>query len=138
MLSLKPEWVDAQARRRERRRDEHDRLLDLAKQLPDADRLLLEQVYRQGQSFADLARLMGQREWQLRRRVARLLRRIRKPQYRFLLQRGDLLDKPVRRCAELAYFKELSLRTIAMITGQSLHQVRRHMHDFQVIRRLMR
>ncbi len=138
MLSLRPEWVDAQARRREHQRGGYERLLELAQPLPDADRLLLEQVYRQGQTFADLARLMGQREWTLRRRVARLVKRMRQPQYRFLLKRRDLLDKPVRRCAELAYFQAYSLRRIAQVTGQSLHQVRRCMHDFQVVSRLLR
>ncbi|MEM6334442.1 MAG: sigma factor-like helix-turn-helix DNA-binding protein, partial [Planctomycetota bacterium] len=62
-------------RRRIERRAAADRLVDLAQHLAPADRTLIEAIYRDGRSVAELARLMGVPRRTLQSRVAALVRR---------------------------------------------------------------
>lgn len=109
------------------RRDAAERVLQLAGHLADADRLLLEQVFRHGVSLAEVARLSGQRPRVLQRRVRRLLLRLNDPLFRFVAGRCDLLPQEVQATARRTVLHGRSLRDTARATGRSLHQIRQHL-----------
>ncbi|NJL32371.1 MAG: sigma-70 family RNA polymerase sigma factor [Phycisphaerales bacterium] len=112
-------------------------MLELAKSLPMEDRLLLEQRYRHGLELKEIAVLSHIPVWKLRQRLSKLIRRVREPSYRFLMTRGDMLDMPVRQCAEMAFLQGKTQRHIALDMGLSLHRVRRYLQDFQIITQLL-
>jgi len=122
--------------RRQGFRDKTERRLGLAEHLPDADRIMLEQVLGQGISMAELARLTGRKPDEIRRRVARLIKHVEQPIYRFLILHAELLDGPTRRTAERVIFGVRSLRAAADELGISLHQVRQHMRTVMALARL--
>ncbi len=136
----RPERVAAATERDQRRRinlrERVERRLALAEHLPKADRLLLQQVLEKGLPVAQLARLMGRRPQQLRRRIRKLIRHMEQPIYRFMILHADLLSPDTRRTAELVVFGVRSLRQAADELNLSLHQVREHMITVRAIGRL--
>jgi hypothetical protein len=121
--------------RRSRRRDEVERLLELAQHLAERDRLLLEQVYRHGLVVADLARVSGGNPDALRRRIQRLIHRLDDPVFHFVVGHGDLLAPVVRRVATRVILHGRPLRQAAADTGLSLHEVREHVAEVRAIAR---
>jgi IS30 family transposase len=126
----------AHADRLRTRRDQCEQLLFLAQHLGETDRLLVEQVYQHRMSPAQIARLMGQPTRTVRARLQRILRHVRKPEYRFLVLRADLLSPTTRRVAELVIFRRMSLRCAARELRCTLHKVRQHMEAVQTLSRL--
>lgn len=124
------------AERRRRHRDDIERLLDRASHLPATDRVLVEQVYRHGVPVVDIARLSGQPPRKLRRRLARLLKRMNSPLFAFLIRHGDQLPQPLRRTGELIVLEGHSLRRAVSLSEQSLHRVREHLRTLQTLAQL--
>ena len=122
-------------RRRANLRANVDRLLDLARHLPEPDRALIEQVYQHGIKLAEIARLIGQSPGRVQRRITRLLKLMRKPQYIFLARHQDILPPPVRETCRELFFEGQSLRRIAQHHGTTLHQVRKHLATFEALAR---
>lgn len=120
---------------KERRRGV-ERLVELSEFLPEAERLLIQQVYVHGLKTAELARLTGEPAYRVRRKLARILKRMRQPAFRFLAANGELFPRTQRRILELAVFHGQSLRKIAGQTGLSLHQVRQQLAAFRALGRL--
>jgi len=113
--------------RRRMRRDARERLLDEARHLPAADRLLVEQVYRHGMRLSDVATLIGRDPEWVGRRVRRLVARTRDPVYRYVTRRSHRLSKPRRAVALAVIVEGRTLRDTADATRLSLHAVREHL-----------
>jgi hypothetical protein len=73
--------------RRRRRRELVQRVIDRAAWLAPADRLLIESIYRDHRSVADIARLAEVDPRSLRRRVRRVVRRVLSPRFAFVASR---------------------------------------------------
>jgi DNA-directed RNA polymerase specialized sigma24 family protein len=119
-----------------RRRKDVEQVLELAQHLPEADRLLIEQIYRHGRPAAELARLLGCRPRLVQRRVSILLKRLRQPLFRFLVNHQQLLPRDLRPIARRAVFEGCSLRRTAQLTGRSLHHIRQDMRTVQMLAQL--
>lgn len=133
------EWAtDAGVRGRVRRREWVGRVLRDARHLPARDRLLLEQVYREGRPFTEIAWLTRQSPRLLSRRVALLLRRLRDPAFRFLVERSDCLPREVAMTATRVLVQGHSLRGAAALARCPLHRVRQHLAAVRVLVRVMR
>lgn len=122
-------------RRRTHPRDRAEAVLAAAEHLPDADRALIEQVYRHGLSMSELTRLLHLPRERVRRRVRKLLQIMDQPLYRYLALHLELFDEPVRRTARLVVFAGMSMRQVARRTNVSLHTVREHMHTVRAVAR---
>jgi len=127
--------VHEDAQRRTSLRNRVETLLDLAQSLPPRDRLILEQVYRHGLSVAEVARLIEEPAGRVRRRIARLIRLVQKPEFKFLARHEALLPANVRQTCRLVVFEGMSLRRTARHTGQTLHRVRQQVATFHALAR---
>ena len=122
--------AEADLDRRVGRRAWVERVLEMADGLPPRDRRLLEQVYRHGVCVSHIAQLLGEDRKQTQRRVARLLRRVRRPAFRFATRYPDMIPRPMLPVAHHAIVRGKSQRDTALLTGRPLHQVR---DDLRVI-----
>lgn len=127
--------TNTEADRRSHRRNAIEKLLDRAKYLNETDRALIDQVYRYGSSISSVARISGQRAANLRRQMAKLLKRVNSPLFAFMIVHGDLLPVKVQRTAKLVVLKGYSQRRAADVSGQTLHRVRRHMEVLHALAR---
>ena len=101
-----------------------ERLLALAEALPDEDRLLVRQVYEIGLTIAEIARQAERPRGRIHRRLQGILRRMRRPLFRYVAAHRAILPVELRRVAELKAIHGLSGRRIAAITRQTQHAVR--------------
>lgn len=124
---------ESAARRVHDLRDGVERVLQLAQHLSDADRLMLEQVYRHGMSAAQLATMLGRPPRTIQHRIHMLLRHLRQPLFRQVVARFDLLPREVQRVATLAVLQRCSIRKTACKTGLSVHQVRMALKTIKVL-----
>lgn len=115
----------ADLRRRHARR-EIERVVENAAALPDPDRILIETVYRDGRSVADVARLSGDDPGALRRRVRALVRRVMSPEFAYVIARRHLFAPQRRVVADSVILRGRTMRETARAMGVSLHVVRRH------------
>ncbi len=122
--------------RRQLNRQRIDELLLLAEYLPDADRMLIEQVLLNGQPIAKIARMSRRPARCLQRRAGAILKRLSQQLFKFVAVRADALPSDVRLTARLVVLHGLSLRDTAEISGQSLHRTRQHMNTVHVTARL--
>ncbi len=125
-----------QAARGRGRRDQYEQLLFLAQHLGEPDRLLIEQVYQHKMNPAEIARLMGQHSRTVRGRLRRIINHLRRPEFRFMVLRADLLAPTTRRVAELVILRRMSLRRAAHELDCTLHNVRQHVQAVQTLARL--
>lgn len=124
------------AYRHRRQRDHAEHMLDMAEHFAEADRLLVEQIYRFGLSLTDVGRLTDQSRRSVQRRIARLAQRARDPLFRFVLARWDLIPTDVQPVARRAVLQGHSLRDTARLTGRTLHEVRQDMQAIQTLFRV--
>lgn len=103
-----------------------ERLLRLGAALPEAERALIEAVYRDGMTVKQLAVIRGDDPKALRRRVRRLVARVMSAEFRYVAARRSELPRTRARVAELCVLRGMSLRGVAGELGLSLHMVRRH------------
>lgn len=120
---------------RTRRRDQVEKMLELAQHLETRDRLLFEQVYRYGQRVSDVARVAGCDAARLRRRIHRIIKQLRSPMFRFLIQHERLLTEPVRKTARQVVLRRKTLRQTAALVDRPLHEVRQHMASLRALAR---
>ena len=121
--------------RRYHQRSNIEKLLDRAKYLGETDQALIDQVYRHGSSISSVARASGQSAGELRRQMARSLKRINSPLFTFMITHGDLLPVKVQRTAALVALKGYSQRRAADASGQTLHRVRKHIEILRALAR---
>lgn len=130
-----PQDEDRQRLLRQRRHAE--RILELSEHLDAPDRLLLEQIYRQGKSVREVALLLNIEPRALQRRVVRLLRHLRDPLFVFVATRFDVLPREVQATARRAILEGRSLRCTARLTRQSLHRVRQHVKFIRALQQIL-
>lgn len=107
------------------RRAYAERLLHLAEHLPPDERALVEAVYRDGRSTAELARLAGVPVRHFQRKLNKIMGRVGDPLFLFTVTRLDTLPPEIRPVARRAVLHGRTQRDTAHATGQSLHQVRK-------------
>jgi DNA-directed RNA polymerase specialized sigma24 family protein len=118
--------------RRGFRRDVAQRLVERAAHLPAPDRCLVEGVFRDGRSIAELAELWpenpksGRGARALRRRLHRLIERLNSPGFLLVAECRERWGPTRRRVATACILHGLSHREAADSLGISLHTVRRH------------
>ncbi|MBI1335861.1 MAG: hypothetical protein GC164_02735 [Phycisphaera sp.] len=120
--------VEQQARRVEQR-DAVETILALAQHLDPAERLLLEQVYKNGLTFTDIGRLTGQAPVRVKRRIHSLVSHLKSPLYRRMVLHGHVLPTPTRKVAQALFIRKQSYRQAARHCRLSIYQVRRHALD---------
>lgn len=129
-------YVDSGAARwrAERRQDAASELLRWARHLPTEDRVLLEAVFRDGRSVAEVAALTGERPRNLQRRVRELVRRVRSPLFRFVAARGDeLISAEAQAVARRRVIEHRPLREIAKTHKLSLYRVRQLLREAESV-----
>lgn len=129
--------------RRHRRRQLIQALLDRAQHLPDADRDLLEAVYRDGASLSHLARmaaLVGDANKDpaplartLRRRLRAIVARLHDPRTLVYLEHGGDWPRQRRRVAGACLLAGLTQRQASMTLGISLHEIRKRLTEIDTI-----
>lgn len=124
--------------RRVRRRRGPERVLRLAAYLPPGDRVLVEAVYRDGRSLADLARLADRPPAALARRLASVLRRLRSPLFAFVAIRGEALPSDTRAVARRRFIEGRTLTETCRLTHQPLHRVRQHLHTVESLAQFLK
>jgi len=130
--------------RRGVRRDFAERLVERAKHLAEPDRYLIEGVFRDGRSIAELSAMWGEHPERgrspkaLRRRLHRLVERLNSPRYLFVAEYRDRWAPTRRRVATACVLHGMSLREAAEALGTSLHTVRRHFDAVNEIVEAMR
>ena len=124
-----------EADRRSLRRNHIEKLLNRAQYLDETEGALIEQVYRYGNSISSIARVSGQSAADIRRQIARVLKRINSPLFTYMITHGDLLPAKVRRTATWVVIKGYSQRRVADMSGQTLHRVRKHIEILRALAR---
>ncbi len=125
--------------RRGFRRETAERLVERAAHLPQLDRYLVEGVFRDGRSIADLAAVWsdhpqpGRSAKSLRRRLHRLVERLDSPGFVLVAECRDRWAPTRRRVATACFLHGQSLRQAADSLGMSLHTVRRHFEAITAI-----
>lgn len=124
-MRLREERVSAAAvQRRLGQRQQAEFVLAMAEYLPDEERLLIEQVYRDGRPVSELARMSRRSPRQLQRQVRNAVNRLSQRDFQYVVTHEALLPREMRAVARRRCLENRSLRETARVTGQSLHQVR--------------
>lgn len=147
-IIVEPERADPGDLRRRRRKELIERILDRTPWLPAGDRMLVEAVYRDERTVAELAPMLNTKPRTLRRRVQRLVRRMLSPEFMFVVgrfiegaqrrrvasaqqlgsagPRGRAWNRATNKVAEEVVLNGRSLRETAQTLHLSLHAVRRY------------
>jgi len=132
----RPETVQLSDLRRRQESGAVDWLLLRAQWLPTADRELIEAVYREGKSAAEIARLGGAggaggvgaaSVGVVRNRIKQVVGRLCSDKLPFVVERSPAWSPTRRRVARQCVIEGHSMRTASERLGVSLHTVRRHM-----------
>jgi len=113
-------------RRRTDRRRQTEVLVQRAAWLRGDERAMVEAVYGEGRSCADLARLLGVPADTVRRRVRRAARRAASGLFGFVVTHREAWSPTRRRVATRCVLRGATLREAAADLGLSLHAVRKH------------
>jgi len=118
---------------RSRRRLNAEQVLVLSRHLGRRDQLLVEQIYREGASIADVARMANRPPKAIQRRLRNVVQRLRSPEFACLVARGGLLPTETRRVAEMVICRGMSLRGAARCARLSLHETRQHVERVRAL-----
>lgn len=106
------------------RRRQAEWVLSMAEHLKPTDRVLIEQVYRDGRSATDVARLFRRNVRSTQYKLHAIVIRIQSDDFQRLLLHEDLLPREVQATARRLILEGRGLRATARLTGLSLHRVR--------------
>jgi predicted DNA-binding protein YlxM (UPF0122 family) len=109
----------------EKERDKAERLRFRAQMLDEKDRLLIRMYLDNGASIRQLAKLTGQSEARLSRRINNLIERLNSDAYIRCLQHTDKIEQFEMEFARAYFLRGLSMREIADENGCSYHSVRK-------------
>jgi DNA-directed RNA polymerase specialized sigma24 family protein len=112
--------------RRARKREIAEAVVARSEWLPQDEQALVRAVFRNGQSAAQVARLMGVEPRRVRRRVHRIVKRVMAPTFVLVVQQREQWSGTRRRVAEACFVRGLSIREASIELGVSLHTVRIH------------
>jgi len=118
---------------RRQRRADLEQVLTLSAHLAPEERVLIDQIYREGLSIANVARLRGRPASTVRTQVQGLIRRIHSPAFWYVVSHGDLLPKPTRTVGQMVICQGMSQRAAAIRMRMSLHAVRKHVQTIQAL-----
>ncbi|MFT5423459.1 MAG: DNA-directed RNA polymerase specialized sigma24 family protein [Phycisphaerales bacterium] len=123
----RPETVQLSDLRRRQESGAVDWLLLRAQWLPTADRELVEAVYREGKSAAEIARLGDASVGVVRNRIKQIVDRLCSDRLPFVVERSPSWSPTRRRVARQCVIEGHSMRAASERLGVSLHTVRRHL-----------
>ncbi len=127
--------ADAHAHRQAKRR-QIDELLVLAEYLPQADKILVEQVLTGETPIAQIAKLYQRPTRHLKRKAQSIIKRLSDKHFKFVAIQMDTLPLDVRDTAKLVVIQGISMRKVAQTTGMTLHRVRQNMNTVRATARL--
>lgn len=110
-----------------------DHILEHARHLAAGDRALIEGVYLRGMSAAELARAAGKEPGTVRKRLARVVRRMSSPIFRFVVRHKSQWPPERAAIADAVILRGLSQRTAAMTLGLGVHRVRRELDGIRAL-----
>ncbi len=131
MHTAEPTEMILQSRREQR--ETAQRLVQLAIHLPQADRALLESVYKHGTPTSVLARAAGRPARTIRERVHRLVKRVTSPAFGYVLRHCDEWRPLVRHIAEAVILHGRTHRETAEELGITVYRVRREVDRIRTI-----
>jgi DNA-directed RNA polymerase specialized sigma24 family protein len=102
-----------------------ERMLALAEWLPPTDRALIVAMYKDGLSGVAIARLRGEPVEVVRRRLARVIKRMNTPVFALVAVQSSAWPRARAEAARLCVLEGLSIRAAAERAGITAHQVRR-------------
>ena len=102
-----------------------DVILQHSKHLAPPDRVLIEGVYLRGLSAAELSRALGREPTVVRRRLARIIRRMSTPLFKYVARNSRTWAMERAAIAEAVVLRGLSQRAAATMLGVGIHRVRR-------------
>lgn len=119
--------------RRRRVRELSESIVDASRWCLPEDRALLQAMFRDGLSAADLAAMRRESPRILRARVKRLVDRVLSPRFAFVVARRDAWPPSTRRVATAAILQGRTLRDTAKHLQLSIHAVRRQMERIDAL-----
>ncbi len=121
---------------RQIKRRQIDDLLALAEYLPQAERVLIEQILRDDLPIAQIAKLYRLPPRHLQRQALSIIKRLSNKLFRFVAIQMNTLPLEVRPTAKYVILHGMSMRKTARVSGLSLHRVRQNMNTVQATARL--
>ncbi len=106
------------------RRTRAERLMAVAPHLPSDERALIHQVYGDGRSATEVARLTGDSPRAVRARLARITTRVDDPLFAWVVVHERALPPLLRAIAKGNILHHRPLRDVARERGLSYHQAR--------------
>ena len=123
----RPELVEVTDLRRRQEENAVDWLLLRAHLLPKGDRELIEAVYRDGKSVAEIARMGSNSAGVVRTRVKQVVTRLCSDKLPFVVEQSSTWAPTRQRVAQHCVVRGESMREASERLGVSLHTVRRHL-----------
>lgn len=124
------------AGRRIDRRRHHEFILDMASHLTRGDRMMIELIYRDGRSAAEVACLSRRHVRTVQSRSKAVVKRIYSRDFQYLVAHESLLPRDLQASARRLILEGRGLRGTARLTGHSLHVVRRHQIQIKALLRV--
>lgn len=103
-----------------------DQIVSRSIHLKGPDRALVEAMFRDGQSAAQIARLGNLEPRQVRRRIKLALTRLSDPLFIFVITHQSSWSSTRRKIAQSLFQAGRSIRQTAELLDLKVHQVRRH------------
>jgi len=110
-----------------------ERMLQWSRHLPKKDREIIDAAFCRGLSGHVAAGLFGCSAAAYRRRLRRLLRRMRDPNFQFIVRHEALLPHTLRRTARLVFVHGMPLRQAADRLNVPLHELRRRVDTVRAL-----
>ena len=117
----------------DRRRNDSERLVQLAEHLAPSDRALVCSIYKRGLTASELAQAIGTRPRTVRERVQRLVQRLNSPTFLYVLHRRHTWPLRRRRIAEAVFLRGECQRGVAAQMQVTVHVVRREAERIRAI-----
>jgi|GEM_PF-4299127 len=121
-------FMTASHDRRTRGTGSHALIVKAAQALPARDRALLEAVFQDGRSAAELARVRGVSPRHLSRTIRVLVKRVLSPEYRFVVANRRHWPRSRAKVATVCFVQGRGIREAARLARLTFHSARRH-HD---------
>ncbi len=118
--------IEAIDLRRTRSRDFVRSISERTKHLPDLERALLDEIYVNGKSIADIAKLRGDDVKLLRRQVRRITTRVLTPRYRYVTEHQSAWRPTRRMVAGACVVEGLSIKDASIKLHLSTYLIRKH------------
>lgn len=119
--------------RRRASRDHAEAIIARSQFLSGSDRAIIESIYSEGLTAAEIAAIRDECPRAIRRRVRSVVTRLQTPLFAFVVQQRPNFSPLRRRIATMCVLHGHSIRAAAERTGLTLHAVRKHMHAIHAL-----